>query len=92
MQINGNTRLIDMTLEELFQAIDERIAEREKSAKKAMPEVVYGLTGIMQVYQCSKSTAARILRSGRIDAAVSRVSARKLVINVAKALSLCPNL
>jgi hypothetical protein len=40
MQINGNTRLIDMTLEELFQAIDERIAEREKSRKKAMPEVV----------------------------------------------------
>lgn len=92
MQINGNTRLIDMTLEELFQAIDERNAEREKNTKKAMPEVVYGLTGIMQVYQCSKSTAARILRSGRIDAAVSRVSARKIVINVATALSLCPNL
>lgn len=35
MQINGNTRLIDMTLEELFQAIDERNAEREKKREKS---------------------------------------------------------
>jgi hypothetical protein len=39
MQINGNTRLIDMTLEELLQAVDERIAEREKSRKKRCPKL-----------------------------------------------------
>lgn len=92
-EINGNTRLIDMTLAELFQVLDERDAERKKMAqqREKLPALVYGLDGIMQVYNCSKSTAARILKSGRIDAAVSRVSSRKFAINVDKALSLCPN-
>lgn len=82
-----------MTLAELFQVLDERDAEQRKMAQQraGLPAMVYGLDGIMQLYRCSKSTAARILRSGRIDAAVTRVSARKFAINVDKALSLCPS-
>lgn len=91
-QINGDTRLIDITLGQLFQLLDERAAEREKTAKKRneLPSLVYGLDGIQQIYGCSKSTAVRILKSGRIDSAVARVSPRKFAINVEKALSLCP--
>lgn len=93
MKIEGSTRLIDLTLAELFAVLDERDAEREKTAKnrQSLPSVVYGLDGLREIYHCSKSTAARILRSGKINAAVSRISARKFAINVDKALSLCPS-
>lgn len=94
MKIEGSTRLIDMTLAELFAVLDERDAERERTTqnRQSLPSVVYGLDGLREIYHCSKSTAARILQSGKINSAVTRVSARKLVINVDKALSLCPNL
>ncbi len=94
MEINGSTRLIDMTLEDLLMMLDRRDREREKeaSARQGLPSVVYGIAGLCDVYKCSRATAAKILRSGRIDAAVQRVSERKLIINVDKALTLCPNL
>lgn len=87
-----NRRIVDMTLAELFAALDERDEQRrQKQQADALPAVVYGIAGVRQIFRCSKSTACRIMRSGRIEGAVSRVSDRKFIINVAKALELCPN-
>lgn len=90
--MDGDIRLVDLTLGELFALLDERDAERENRAKQrdGLPTVVYGLAGVQQVYRCSKATAAKILSSGRIDAAVTRVTPRKIIVNVDKALALCP--
>lgn len=87
--MNPSTRIIDLTVEQLLALLDERDANKAEAQR--LPTVVYGLEGIMEIYRCSKSTAGRVLRSGRIDEAVTRISARKFAVNVAKALTLCPN-
>lgn len=85
-------RIIDMTLAELFAALDERDQQRRERerANGDLPSMVYGLDGLQKIYRCSKSTASRILRSGKIDNAVTRISARKFAINVDKALNAVP--
>ena len=89
--MNTEKRLIDMTLSELLAILDERDNRRKERDASGLPTLVYGLKGICEIYHCSPNTAARILRSGRIDAAVTRASARKLIVNVDKALALLPN-
>lgn len=91
--MDKETRIIDLTLDELFAALDERDRRKQEAQKQVagMPELVYGLQGIQQLYRCSKTTASKLLRSGKLNPAVSRVSKKNIVINVAKALALCPN-
>ncbi len=49
--------------------------------------VVYGLSGLAELFACSVSTAARIKQSGVIDKAISQAG-RKIVVDVDKALEL----
>ena len=48
---------------------------------------VYGLKGIQTIFNCSKSSAYNIKRSGRIDAAISQIG-NTIVVDVEKALEL----
>jgi len=89
--MNAETRLIDMTLGELLDVLAEReaklkadIAER---SRENLPKFVYGIAGIAQIFNCSKSTAQRIKNSGKIAAAVSQYE-RTIIIDVDKAMSL----
>lgn len=91
MTIDRGTRLVDLTLGDLLAVLDERETCRQETARReeTLPPLVYGLSGIQMLYRCSKSTASRILRGGRIDAAVSQVG-RKIVVNTRKALECLP--
>ena len=91
--MSEDKRLIDMTLGELLAILDERDrrAAEQRGAIAGLPSLVYGLDGICELYHCTKQTASRIKRSGRLDAAISQVSKKKFAINVSKALSLLPN-
>ena len=48
---------------------------------------VYGLKGIQELFNCSKSTAYNVKRSGRIDAAISQIG-NTIIVDAEKALAL----
>ena len=93
MKYDRNTRIIDLTLGELLDAIAESQQQQPQEetikTKKSGEAVgfVYGLKGLAKLLGCSKTTANRIKQSGKIDEAVTQVGAL-IVIDAAKALSL----
>lgn len=82
-------RIIDLTLGELMDAIDERIeaAAQKPEKPKTAKRYVYGLKGLAILLGRSKTTAARLKASGRIDAAITQVGAL-LIIDADLALKL----
>jgi hypothetical protein len=85
-----NTRIIDLTLGELLDAIDAHLEGRDKEERKEEARTqnyVYGLRGLSELLHCSKSTANRIKQSGKIDEAVTQVG-QLILIDAAKALEL----
>lgn len=82
-------RIIDLTLGELMDAIDERIeaAAQKPEKPKTAKRYVYGLKGLAILLGCSKTTAARLKASERIDAAITQVGAL-LIIDADLALKL----
>ena len=48
---------------------------------------VYGIDGIAEIFGCSRPTASRIKKSGRINAAIRQIG-RKIVVDVELALSI----
>lgn len=48
---------------------------------------VYGYKGIADLFGCSIPTAARIKKSGKIDAAITQIG-RKIIVDAEKALEL----
>lgn len=86
--MDANKRVIDLTLGELIDAIDERIRVAKKTEEpKNSKRFVYGLKGLANLLGCSKTTASRLKSSGRIDAAVTQVGAL-LIIDADLALKL----
>ena len=77
MDVNFNTKLSDMTLGELLEAIS--VVKRSTT--------VTGLEGIASIFGVSISTAKRIKASGIIDKAISQ-HGRVIVTDVDKALEL----
>ena len=84
MEITSNTRIIDLTVGQLM----------ELFAKAQAPEhtkrLVYGISGIAQLFNCSMTTANRIKASGRIDDAITQ-HGRIIVVDADKALVLFNN-
>lgn len=81
-----DTRIIDLTVHELRELIRSEIpqqSEQPKSEKK----LLYGLDGIAEIFNCSRTTAQRIKNSGVLDKAITQVG-RKITINVDKALEI----
>lgn len=82
--MDAKKRIIDLTLGEFLDAIGERM---EVSAQKPEKRYVYGLKGLAMLLGCSKTTAARLKASGRIDEAITQVGAL-LIIDADLALKL----
>lgn len=86
MELNKDTRIIDMTLGQ-FEDWMKSMGFQPASASQKK-NLVYGLAGIMKLFNCSEQTAVR-LRNGVIKDAVSQpVKGGKLVIDADKALLL----
>ena len=90
MNINPNTRIIDLTVGELVDIIKETMSMQVASS--AMPEqnprnLEYGIAGIARIFNCSISTANRIKASGKIDDAITQIG-RIITIDVDRALQL----
>ena len=89
MNIDPNTRIIDLTVGELVDLIRETTAA---VASSTMPEqkprnLEYGIAGIARIFNCSMATANRIKASGKIDDAITQTG-RIIVIDVDRALQL----
>lgn len=77
-----------MTGQELLAIQREAIAEIPKEeAASTLPEFVYGIPGIMQLFNCSKSKAQKIKNSGVIAGAIQQ-DQRTIIIDTRLALKL----
>lgn len=80
-----------MTGEELLflsrQSADTNTNQSPVNEPTATKHYVYGIAGICEIFSCSKPTAIRIKKSGRIDKAITQVG-RKIVIDTDLALQL----
>lgn len=80
-----------MTLGDLLDVLAEREAKLKaeiiESRRAKLPQFVYGIDGIAQIFKCSKATAQRIKKSGKIEDAITQYQ-RTICVNVDKALSL----
>ena len=65
--------------------IKEKVPDKEEQKKEKL--LVYGLDGIAEIFNCSRTTAQRIKNSGVLDKAITQVG-RKITINVDKALEI----
>lgn len=86
MEINRDTRIIDLTCGELEDLIKNIISNSTERVLADSDKYAYGLAGIRALFDCSKSTAAR-LKNGKIKAAC-RQYGRKIVVDKDKALKL----
>ena len=85
MEIDRNTRIIDLTVGELMDLLDKQqtaIIEQPKEKR-----LVYGIAGIAQLFNCSMTTANRIKASGKIDRAISQCG-RMITVDADLALEL----
>lgn len=89
-KINLSTRIIDLTLGELLDAVEDRVKETLAGKPKTddtKKRYVYGLKGLAKLFGCSKTTASRIKTSGKIEKAITQIGAL-LIIDADLALEL----
>ena len=83
-----NTRIIDLTLGELLEAIEERVKDcQQKPEETTNKNFVYGLKGLAKLLGCSKTTAARVKATGDYDEAITQIGAL-LIIDADKVLEI----
>ena len=86
IDIDPNTRLIDLTVGQLLELIESASGKPTQGAPKER-RLEYGIAGIARIFNCSISTANRIKASGKIDKAISQLG-RLIVIHAEQALNL----
>ena len=76
-----NTRIIDLTLGELLDAIEERFRTIQTNVEPSSSDkrFVYGLKGLAWLLGCSKTTAARLKASGKYDEAITQIGALLII-------------
>jgi hypothetical protein len=89
---NMNTRVIDLTLGELLDAIEERMQRSQQTTVEPAGDknYVYGLKGFAKLLGCSKTTAVRLKASGDFDEAITQVGAL-LIIDADKVMQIAKN-
>jgi hypothetical protein len=70
-----------------FMEIQEQMSKPQTVITPQEKKYVYGITGIAELFSCSKTTANAIKQSGKIDRAIVQVG-RKIAIDAELALSL----
>lgn len=77
-----NSRVIDLTLGELLDAVEEKVKAILPGSFQKQPQdknFVYGLKGLAKLLGCSKTTAARVKASGKYDAAITQIGALLII-------------
>lgn len=83
-----NKRIIDLTTGELLDLIAEGITPKVViDTTQENKRYVYGLAGIAELFNCSKTTANRIKQSGKIDGAIRQIG-NLIIVDADKAITL----
>lgn len=90
MEITSDTRIIDLTVGQLMDLFAKAQAPVTQAQPKEEKRLVYGISGIAQIFNCSMTTANRIKASGRINDAITQ-HGRIIVVDANKALQLFNN-
>ena len=90
MEITSDTRIIDLSVGQLMDLFAKAQAPATQTQPKEEKRLVYGISGIAQIFNCSMTTANRIKASGRIDDAITQ-HGRIIVVDANKALQLFNN-
>ena len=88
--ITPETRIMDLTVGQLMDLIAKAQAPVVEKKPEQTKRLVYGISGIAQLFNCSMTTANRIKASGRIDDAITQ-HGRIIVVDADKALLLFNN-
>lgn len=83
--IDKDTPLWQLTVGE-FLELQEQMKPKVE-IKHPEKKYVYGLSGIAEIFGCSRVTANSIKQSGKIDKAITQIG-RKIVVDAELALSL----
>lgn len=86
MEINDSTRIIDMTLGELKNAIREVIGREQ--VEEVGTDMVKGISGIMELFQCSAATANRLKNGVIADAVQQCAKGHTIMVDKKKAIAL----
>lgn len=87
--MNAEKRIIDMTageFAEVLYSVMQRLSNKEEESTTKR-NLVYGIAGIAQLFNCSMTTANRIKASGKIDQAISQTG-RMITVDADLALRL----
>lgn len=87
--MNTEKRVIDMTageFAEVLYSVMQRLSNKE-GERTAKRNLVYGIAGIAQLFNCSMTTANRIKASGKIDKAISQTG-RMITVDADLAIQL----
>lgn len=89
IMISHDTRLIDLTVAQLAEVIDQAVKDsiQRNSAQKTELRLVYGIKGIAELFGVSERQARNIKSSGVISRAI-RQQGRTIVTDAALALQL----
>ena len=90
IRIDPNTRIIDLTVGELMELLEIIKPTPQEAPTKPEKRLVYGISGIAQLFNCSMTTANRIKASGRINRAIMQ-NGRTIVVDADLALELYSN-
>jgi hypothetical protein len=91
--IDLNKRIIDLSVADIIEILELFIGKDKQQdtasidATKHNKHFVYGLSGIADLFGCSKTTANRIKQSGKIDEAIIQIG-NLITIDADKALQL----
>ena len=90
MEMTSDTRIIDLAVGQQIDLFAKAQAPATQAQAKEEKRLVYGISGIAQIFNCSMTTANRIKASGRIDDAITQ-HGRIIVVDANKALQLFNN-
>ncbi|MBR8725493.1 DUF3853 family protein [Bacteroides pyogenes] len=87
IKIDPNIRIIDLTVGELMELLETIKTTTQEAVRMPEKRLVYGISGIAQLFNCSMTTANRIKASGRINGAIMQ-NGRTIVVDADLALKL----
>lgn len=89
--INDTTPVWQLTVAELKQMIREMIHDvKPEQSDNKQDENVYGISGLADFLNCSKTTAQKLKSSGKIDKAITQVG-RQIIINKKQVINILKN-
>lgn len=91
--INDSTPIWQLTVADfksLINQLKDQAKRTQQPVEATTDEYTYGIAGLANLLQCSRTTAQKIKSSGRIDAAITQIG-RQIIINKKQVINILKN-